>query len=254
MENSLRKPFQGLRNIVRFNWHFYVISMLIIAGILIVRSYIIGFPIFMNLILFIIITQIVVSLSISTYIYDFSDLYKFKWLDILENKEKEKILNINAGFDESSQLLKSKFVKSDLILADFYDPVKHTEVSIKRARKAYPPFHNTIRVDTKALPFPDNSIDVAFVIFSAHEIRNKGERAAFFKELKRVLKPSGEIIIIEHLRDLSNFIAYNIGFLHFYSKSSWLNIFHLSGLKVSKEIKTTPFITTFILEKNGIAS
>jgi Methylase involved in ubiquinone/menaquinone biosynthesis len=254
MESSVRKPFQGLGNIVRFNWHFYVISMLIIAGMLIVRSYIITFPIFLNLLLFIIITQIVVSLSISTYIYDFSDLYKFKWLNVLEIKGREKILNINAGFDESSQLLKSKFVKSDLIVADFYDPLKHSEVSIKRAREAYPSSNNTIKVDTKALPFPDNSIDIVFVIFSAHEIRNTEERTAFFKELKRVLKPSGEIIITEHLRDLSNFIAYNIGFLHFYSKSSWLNIFHSSGLKVSKQIKTTPFITTFILEKNGAAS
>jgi ubiquinone/menaquinone biosynthesis C-methylase UbiE len=93
-----------------------------------------------------------------------------------------------------------------------------------------------------------------FAILSAHEIRNDEERNSFFKELRRALTATGQIIVTEHLRDTANLLAYNIGFFHFHSKKTWLNTFHSAGLSVASEIKITPFITTFILDKNGTAS
>lgn len=92
---------------------------------------------------------------------------------------------------------------------------KHTEVSIKRARKVYPPFSNTTSVQTNYLPFADETFDLTVAILSAHEIRNEEERILFFKELNRITESSGEIIITEHLRDFNNFMAYTIGFFTF---------------------------------------
>lgn len=193
-----------------------------------------------------------ISLLASFYVYDLSGLYDFKWIATLNIPKNPKIVNINAGFDETSELLKRKLINAELTVLDFYDPMKHTEVSIKRARKAYPPYANTQQVKTNNLPLADKSIDMVFAILSAHEIRNKAERDSFFKELNRITKVNGQIIIMEHLRDISNFLAYNIGFFHFYSKKSWLATFSAASLELKKEIKTTPLITTFILEKNGI--
>jgi ubiquinone/menaquinone biosynthesis C-methylase UbiE len=197
---------------------------------------------------------VLISLSVSFYIYDLSGLYKLSWLDNMRHAEKETIINIHAGFDETSRLLQQKFSTAHLQVADFYDPAKHTEVSIKRARKAYSAFPETQAVNTEHLPMPTGSADKVFTIFSAHEIRNAQERIDFFKEIGRILKPSGQIIVTEHLRNTANFLAYNFGFFHFYSKASWLRTFRLAGLTISKQIKITPFITTFILEKNGTAS
>jgi hypothetical protein len=90
-----------------------------------------------------------------------------------------------------------------------------------------------------------------FAFLSAHEIRDEQERVVFFKELGRIVKASGRIIVTEHLRDIPNFLAYNIGFLHFHSKTSWLNTFKESGLRIEKEIKNTTFISTFILVKDA---
>jgi ubiquinone/menaquinone biosynthesis C-methylase UbiE len=194
------------------------------------------------------ILTLAVSLIISFYIYDLSNLYQLNWLSNGDNKT---VLTINAGFDETSGIIRDKFPKVDLTICDFYDRKKHTEVSIKRARKAYPPLENTVQVSTNRLPFPDNSFDHSLAILSAHEIRNEKERIDFFKELERVTKSTGEIVITEHLRDMTNFMAYTIGFFHFHSKSTWLRTFRQANLKVKQEMKITPFITTFILEKNG---
>lgn len=249
---KVRKPFQGILNIIRFNWHFYVIAIVLVLLTILLSNY--ANPtikIILQIISLFILITIFVSLSVSYYVYDLSGFYKLKWIN--NNDDNISIININAGFDETSALLKKKFINSNLIALDFYNPYKHREVSIKRARKQYPPYPNTQEIETSKIDLESNSIDKIFVILSAHEIRNKTERIVFFSELKRILKPKGQIIVIEHLRDLSNFIAYNIGSFHFHSKSTWLNTFNKSKLSVVSEIKNTPFISTFILEKNGTA-
>ncbi len=249
----MRKPFQGVGNIIRFNWQYYVLSIIAIVALLLISSNLTAAlrAAAIVLVLLIIISTLL-SLTVSFFIYDLSSLYKLTWLDRLRTGTK--IININAGFDETSNLLKSKFTNSELIVLDFYDPTKHTEVSIKRARMAYPPFPNTQQISTTHLPLPDKSADNVFALLSAHEIRNDEERVSFFKELNRVLAATGQVIVTEHLRDTANFLAYNIGFFHFLSKSTWLKTFQLAGFKVADEIKITPFITTFILDKNGAAS
>ncbi|MET0759611.1 MAG: methyltransferase domain-containing protein [Flavobacterium sp.] len=251
----MRKPFQGVLNIIRFNWHFYILSSLFLGFILLLANYVNEMIAFYLLLLCLFIFfSIFISLFVSYYVYDLSGLYKLDWIEGFKSDEKSKIVNINAGFDETSVLLKDKFSHSELVVFDFYNPLKHTEISIQRARKAYPPYPKTLQVATTKLSLEDNSVDKIFVIFSAHEIRNEEERILFFKELKRILKPKGEIIITEHLRDFLNFLAYNIGFFHFYSKSNWFKIFASAELHMQREQKLTSFISSFTLTKYGITS
>jgi ubiquinone/menaquinone biosynthesis C-methylase UbiE len=250
----VRTPFQGVTNIIRFNWHFYLLSALFLASLLFIDIYFLQqYAVAVNGLIFLAITVMATSLAVSWYVYDLSNIYTFKWLDDLNNKP-AKVVNINAGFDEISHLLKARHPTGELVVLDFYDEKKHTEISIKRARKAYLPFSGTIPVSTSVIPLADNDADEIYVVFAAHEIRDNEERISFFKELCRVIKPSGNIIVTEHLRDLPNFLAYNIGFLHFVPKKTWHNTFKHAGLNISKVLKITPFVTTFILTKNGTTS
>jgi SAM-dependent methyltransferase len=242
-----RRPFQGVLNIIRFNWHFYALSLAAVILMVIAAGYFKGLTI-LYLIAILSFAASITSLLVSCYIYDLSGLYDLHWIN--NTKAERLIVNIHAGFDETSVLLRNKYEGAELRIIDFYDPQKHTELSIKRARKAYPTHPQTVRADTNRLPIEDASADKIFVIFSAHEIRNEIERADFIKELLRTIKPGGEIYLTEHLRDTANFIAYNFGFLHFYTKNSWLKLFSNAGLKLNQEIKLTPFISTFIISKN----
>ncbi len=245
----VRKKYQGVWNIIRFNRHFYIGTAVAFAVLIIIGNI---FPAYINLIALCSIAAaigILTSLAVSFYVYDHSDLYQLKWLDEIRNDAS--IVNINAGFDETSDLIRRKKPKAQLTICDFYDPEKHTEISIRRARKAYPENPETIRVSTDLLPFQYHAFDAVIVTFAAHEIRNASERTAFFKELHRILDTNGKVYITEHLRDINNFLAYTIGFLHFYSRNSWLETFRNSGFQIKSEITTTPFVTTFILSKNG---
>ena len=248
----MRSPFQGVLNIIRFNWHFYAASIgLIVLLFLFAFYFASAYGFYLYAVCFLALVPILISLLVSFYVYDLSNLYMLDWLGESNSAEIKRIVNINAGFDETSELLKEKFGKAELIALDFYDAAKHTEVSIKRARKAYPPYKNTKPISTAKIPLEDDSADKIFLILSAHEIRSDQERTVFFSELRRILHPKGQIILTEHLRDAPNFLAYNIGAFHFYSEKTWLKNARSANLKLTRKIKITPFIKTFVFEKNG---
>ena len=251
MEAVNRKPFQGVLNIIRFNWHFYLIAFLVLALTFFLFNYLESPWRESGMILIALISlSILISLLVSFYVYDLSGLYHFAWFSKLNPATIKSILNVHAGFDESSTIIQNCFKGSKLMVCDFYDPEKHTEVSIKRARKAYGSFPGTISISTNKIPCENSSADLVFLILAAHEIRDENERTHFFKEVKRVLKPGAIAVVTEHQRDLINFLAYNIGFLHFQSRASWLRVFRSSGLRVDEEIKNTAFISTFILKND----
>ena len=250
-----RRPLQGVTNIIRFNWHFYVIASVLVVTILFFRRFLSpSLSALIDLILSLAVLSILVSLAVSYYIYDYAGIYSLKFLDNLNITKDNRLVNINAGFDEISEILKYKYPENELTVMDFYDPRKHTEVSIERARKAYPPYQGTITIETKNIPLTENSADNIFLILAAHEIRSDQERIMFFKQLSASLAQGGRIIVLEHQRDMANFIAYNFGFFHFLSAATWQNTFSSAGLEIESRSKLTPFLKLFILKKNGTTS
>lgn len=255
MEGMKRKPLQGVTNIIRFNWHFYIIALFVVITILFFRRFLSpGLSSLTDLILSLAVLSVLISLAVSYYIYDYSNIYSMDFLKQLKITRDNKLVNINAGFDEISHLLKAKYPEAELTVLDFYDPEKHTEVSIERARKAYPPYPATVTIETNNVPLTDNSADYIFLILAAHEIRSNEERVSFFKQLGDSLTSGGRIIVLEHQRDFFNFMAYNFGYFHFLSYKTWLHTFNSAGLSVESTSKLTPFLKLFILKKNGTSS
>jgi len=245
-----RQPFQGVVNIIRFNWHFYGL-----ASAAVLLSAVIGscldhsYQVLFYAICIAVSIPTITSLLVSFYVYDLSGLYDMNW--IISSGSEKSVINVNAGFDETSLLLKEKYTSAELLVLDFYDHAKHTESSIERARKAYPPYPGTIHTATMHLPVADAWADVIVVMFAAHEIRDEQERVAFFKELKRTLEPTGKIYVTEHFRNLPNLLAYSLGVFHFYPLNTWRSVFANAGLEVRQTKRHTPFVSTFILGKNG---
>ena len=250
METKVRKPFQGVTNIIRFNWHFYVIAGGLIISLLVAAvSFNTPYTFILHVIVIFITLTITLSLAVSYYVYDYSPLYRLTWLNDLISHKEPVVVNVNAGFDETSTLLARHFPKAQLHVFDFYDRKKHTEVSIERARKAYEPYPGTVQITTAKIPVGEGSADLLFNIFSLHEVRNQEERIAFLQNQHSILNDEGTCVVMEHLRDTSNFLAYNIGFFHFFSATEWRYNFSKAGFKIDRIIKITSFVSVFILKK-----
>jgi len=243
-----RRKFQGVLNILSFNRHFYITGIGILAIIIFSHQIYEWSDLLYTLLIAAFIYGLMMPLIISAYVYDFSGYYHFHWLEkcSVNISDIKQILNINAGFDETSFIIKHKFPQADVKVFDFYDSEKHTEPAIIRARKVSVVYPDTQQIKSNSILMNDQSADLIFLLSAVHEIRSHQEKIQFLKECRRVCKRGGTVILVEHLRDFPNFLAFSVGFTHFFSKAVWKDVFTSAGFTKCKEIKFTPFMSIFI--------
>lgn len=243
-----RKKFQGLLNVVRFNYSKYLAASLIgILGLFFLLSTEDN-----TIQLMAILSQtswlvILSSLIASYWVYDRSNLYDLKFLENELAKSKTKIINIHAGFNEIGEILNLKYPNAERHHFNIYPALSQKEKSIQIAERQGSSCRS-IELRSFQIPLKSNLADLTLLFFAAHEIRNPENRLAFFKEIKRVQKKGGQVFITEHHRDLANFMAYNFGFFHFYTKKTWQLLFIKSGFQIVDIVKQNPWVSTYKLE------
>ena len=185
------------------------------------------------------------SLFVSWFVYDHAAITRCHWLPGILRFPPRRWIQIHAGLDEASAILERMFPDARSAVLDIYDPAEMCEPSIARARRLHPPLRPPSTAILDALPAPAGACDTVFVLFAAHEIRDRVRRVTFFRELARVLCRNGQILVAEHLRDWRNFLAFGPGFLHFYSRAEWLRVAREAGLVLEAEAGLTPFARCF---------
>jgi hypothetical protein len=245
---SERGKWDGMLAIARFNWPFYAAAGAVLWVALATIGY---FPVVGSLAIAGCVYFLVGSLGVSHWVYDRSELYQWSWLNrALGNAEVGEMVLCHSGFDEASAILKQKFPQSAWRVLDHYDPATMTEASIRRARKLFPPTEGTSAARFDHWPLADASQEVVFGMLAIHELRSDAERAAWFAEARRCLADDGKIILVEHVRDLANFVAFGPGFMHFHSVASWRRSWEGGGLKLDDSFRITPFVRVFVLKKS----
>jgi SAM-dependent methyltransferase len=242
-----RRPFQGVLNILSFNRHFYVFGLIALAALFLSLRFIVWPDTVFWIVIAAFIYGLVMPLIVSAYVYDLSGFYSFDWLKkvMRPNENPQQIVNINAGFDETSFIIHHNFPGAELRVFDFYDAKRHTEPAIKRARKVSMFYPGTEEIKSNAIPLEDQSADIIFLLSAVHEIRSHEEKILFLKECHRVCRPGGKVIMVEHLRDFPNFLAFTVGFTHFFSSATWKDAFTKAGFSSIRETKFTPFMSIF---------
>ena len=238
-----RDSYQGMLQILRFNWPKYLAAGGFMAGAGCAWPMLpsLGRGILLTA-AFPVLWWTLASLLISHYVYDRSGFYELSWLANALRRPPERWLSIHCGLDETSSLLNAVFPDGSGQVADIFDPDAMTEDSIRQARRAQRNAAQSTPAHFDSLPFAGGSFDAVFCIFAAHELRRHSDRARLFMEIARVLAPGGVLVLVEHLRDWPNFVAFGPGFLHFHSWRAWQRAADDAGLTCSAEFPFTPFV------------
>jgi SAM-dependent methyltransferase len=245
--------FSGAWRIFLYNWHFYAAALILdlIAAVFLFRF---SSPATVR---FAVVLGAAIStfwalssLLVSHYVYDRSPLYQWNWLREVLKRTPASWVNIHAGLDQSSEALIRLFPAAKRRILDVYVSSEMSEPSIARARRHIEAAAGTEKADPRALPLKNDECDTVFLLFVAHELRRQKTKLQFFLEMGRVLKPGGCVVLVEHLRDWKNFLAYGPGVLHFFSRREWLSVGNQAGFKLAEELRITPFIGCFVLAKN----
>ena len=236
--------------ILRFNWRRYILTIAACsAGFLLfdfVVASVLRWIVFMALC--VAVFWMLTSLIVSHWVYDRSDIYDWNWMADWFHKEPTNWTHIHAGLDDSSAGIKAIFPRSAGTVFDIFDEKEMTEEPISEARKDSVP--SGTRANFRDLPVGDQSFEAIFLIFAAHEIRRAESRDDFFKELYRISPINGCVLILEHLRDWKNFLAFGPGFLHFLGRREWLRLAKGAGFTLEREGAMTPFVRVFLLRKD----
>lgn len=243
------RNFRGMLTIARFNWPLYATAFAVLfaslAGIFLLPGL---FKLPPLLALACALYFILGSLGVSHFVYDRSDLYRWSWLvSALKGAPMRHGIFCHCGFDETSADLRKKFTGVQWTILDHYDPARMTEPSIHRARALFPPSADTLACPFDAWPVPAQYADIVFALLAIHELRTETERSAWFTEARRSLRVGGRVVLVEHVRDLANFLAFGPGFLHFHSCASWTRCWDRAGLRSVQQFSVTPFVQVFIL-------
>lgn len=245
-----RGPWQGMMTIARFNWPFYV------AVVAVLTASLAGWFLLPRLALKVVSGLVFAgsayflfgSLGVSHFIYDRSDLYRWGWLDrALRGANLRQAIFCHAGFDETSTELRERLADVQWQILDHFDERQMTEASIRRARAKFPPTPGTLASAYDAWPVAAESADVVIALLAIHELRSETQRSAWFAESKRCLRQGGRVVLVEHVRDVANLLAFGPGFLHFHSPASWRRCWQRAGFRSIDEFRVTPFVRIFVL-------
>lgn len=248
-----RGKWQGMMTICRLNWPFYAVASL--AGIVcilgLMAARLASFHWLLATAAGLTVYFVGSSLAVSHFVYDRSDLYRWRWLDrALGTTAHARIALCHTGFDECSVALREKFPGTQWQVLDHFDPQRMTEPSIKRARRWFPPAAGTIPAPFDSWPIASASVDVILALLAIHELRSEVERSRWFSEAERCLKPNGRIILGEHTRDMANLLAFGPGFLHFHSRAGWRRCWKRAGLRAMDEFEVTPWVRIFVIVRS----
>jgi SAM-dependent methyltransferase len=249
VDRATRGPFDGVLQIVRYNWSLYVAA--IFGSLLVVGLVVVTHPPSVLAALLILgaiaaLFWLALSLAVSHYVYDRSDLYRWQWIREWIAPNPGHVVNIHAGLDETSLALQAMYPAAEVTILDIYDPAEMPEPSIARARREARSMLASVNADFRKLLLQAGSADLVTVIFVAHELRRPASKEAFFRELARVIKPGGSVLLVEHLRDAWNLLAFGPGAFHFFPRSEWLRVADAAGFRLSEEISRTVFVRAFV--------
>lgn len=244
--------FRGMLNILRFNWTFYA-TALGGSSVTLLAAALLPMPAVLRAAGVLIATAAlywtVASLLSSHWVYDRSGIYNWRWLLARLPFRPRRWVMIHAGLDESSPTLRQLLPDARGEVLDIYDPALMTEPAIARARRLAPADVPAPPAKIDALPMLASACDTVFLLFAAHEVRNRGDRERFFGELRRILAPGGQVVVVEHMRDLAGAIAFGPGCLHFYPRSEWLRLGRHAGFTLASETSFTPLVRCFVWRK-----
>lgn len=243
-----RSPYQGVAQIFKYNRPFYLWTAASTVAAIVVSLYV---PPELRILILAAtgcaVFWICSSLAVSHYVYDRSGLYRLGWLPGCLSRTPKRWINIHAGIDENSVAIWEMFPGSEGDIIDIYDPSEMTEPSIKRARRIAGVV--ALSRERQRLPDEGEEFDAAFLIFSAHELRRHEGRVRLLRQLAPVLRAEGEVVLVEHLRDWANFLAFGPGFLHFFSARTWQRAAKAADMPIRLQRGITPFVRVFVLQK-----
>ena len=148
---------------------------------------------------------------------------------------------IDVGLRYQPISLSRRLTTGKITIIDVYNPQWTTSRSLVRWRKhiPHPPLDPRLAWldgDIHMLPLPDASVDTVMLCQILSEFWQRGDRTELLKEVKRILKPTGQILVAERVRTQTNWLTLGPAALQLPTAKYWHQLLIESGFGVHKQV------------------
>jgi SAM-dependent methyltransferase len=174
--------------------------------------------------------------------------------DMAQIQESDTFAYINMAFRQWAIELAHRLTSGQAIVIDVYSPQWAANRALARRRRQMPHAIPDPRLDWRAgeislLPLPNDSVSTAILCQIMGEFWQAGDREVLLKEIFRILKPNGRILVAERARTQINWLVMGPRALSLPTKEQWRQHFSNAGFHLRSEREMAGLIHCFRADK-----
>ena len=169
-------------------------------------------------------------------------------------RPEDNILHVELGERTLPLKLLRKLTSGRLTVVDVYTPQVMPAAVIPRWRQLAPPYDKDPRVIWRAgaidlLPLPDASVFAVTMHDIFSQIEQEGDRQRLLREVYRVLRPGGRLLLAEQTRTQMNWLVMGVSAAQLPDIGYWRRLLGTADLKIVDEVNVKGLITFFRADK-----
>jgi SAM-dependent methyltransferase len=162
-------------------------------------------------------------------------------------------VHVGLGARDLPIQLSRRLTRGHIRAIDVYNPQLTPSSVLARQRRPLPPLSDPrltwLEGSVDLLPLPDNSVDLVVAGFTIVEFWQRGDRERLLREIRRVLRPGGRLLLAEPARTTTQLLMVGPAALRLPSPDEWRNLLRTAGLTVTREKDVGGYYMCFRAEK-----
>jgi ubiquinone/menaquinone biosynthesis C-methylase UbiE len=166
----------------------------------------------------------------------------------------DQLANIDLGLRHQAILLSSHLTTGKITVVDVYNPQLTIDSALARARRQAPAAKHDPRLDWydghfNLLPLPDNSVEAVFLFQVLSEFNQHGDRQALLREVRRILKPNGRLLMSEKTASWLNWLLVSSSGTALKPVEYWHDLLVEAGFDILRQEEIQGLLSCFRADK-----
>ncbi|MBK8987841.1 MAG: methyltransferase domain-containing protein [Chloroflexi bacterium] len=255
-----KSPYSGAIRHVWANWPLYLLAYagivlaLVTIGVSLQKGWLSFVPLSLALLL-LLSYFLAAALWAAHQLYDAAGLRPQHILfDMAQLRPTDTLVYVDLGVRDLALQLGSRLTSGKIIVVDVYHPQGTMSRSLKRYRARQPHALNDPRLvwqngRVDLLPLPDNSVSTVILHRVVSEFWQQGDRLALLREVYRILRPDGRLLLAERVRSANNWLVMGPGALQLSFADDWRDLLQEAGFVVRQERDLQGLVHCFRADK-----
>jgi SAM-dependent methyltransferase len=227
--------FQGTTRHIYAQWPGYLLRYggLVLALLMIGSGLVLGRQLLLALGLVLLMAGLLLlwaALWTAHKLYDTSGLQTTEVLfNLSQVQATDPIACIDLGLRQQAIILSRHLTTGQITVIDVYNPQLAAAAGLARARHQAPAAQTDPRLiwydgSINLLPMPDKSVTAVFLPQILSEFSQHGDRQAILREVRRILKPNGRLLLAEQTASWLNWLRVGPGTSKLQPAEYWHNL------------------------------